>query len=225
MKHNKDVEIFVDNIENPRGFVLKHVNWAIPYSKDEGILNKILKTFPFPDSVGFCGLPEELASKVRETLTDYQLEWDENCYLYYLPEENKGKLPLETPLPSLKPADVDLVNHYYTYKEEGSREYLLDCIVNRPSSVIHNEKGEPVSWALVREDNSMGVMFTVEEYRKKGLAKKITMDLIKKVVDQGSIPYVHIVDTNTTSQNLAKEMGFVHWGKIQWFGLTKKNSD
>lgn len=222
MKHNKDIEIYVDDVENPRGFVLKHAYWAIPYSRDREILNKILKTFPFGDHVGFCGLPMDLADTIRETLVDYELEWEEHCYLYYLPEENKDKIQVEESLGSLQPKDVDVINHYYTYQEEGSREYLLDCITNRPSSVIRDEKGNPVSWALVREDNSMGVMYTIEEYRKKGLAKKITMDLLKKVIDQGSIPYNHIVVTNTASQNLAKEMGFQRWGKILWFGLTKK---
>ncbi|MBM7616384.1 GNAT family N-acetyltransferase [Alkaliphilus hydrothermalis] len=225
MMNNKDIEIYVDNVENPRGFVLKHGYWAIPYSRDKEILDTVLKTYSFGERVGFCGLPTELANTIRGTLWDYELEWEEHCYLYYLPENNWKKIQAEETLGYLKPEDVDVVNHYYTYKEEGSREYLLECIINRPSSVIRDEKGNPISWALVREDNSMGVMYTIEEYRKKGFAKRITVDLLKKVIDKGNIPYNHIVVTNSASQNLAIEMGFQCWGNVLWFGLTKKNKD
>ncbi|WP_026477013.1 GNAT family N-acetyltransferase [Alkaliphilus transvaalensis] len=221
IKNSENVEIYVDDHQKPRGFVLKDGYWAIPYSKDEEILSQILNNFAFPDYVGFCGLPMAWANKIKESLTEYELDWDEHCQLYYLPEENIEKISLVEVLPSLTIEDIDIVDYHYTYKEEGSREYLLECIQKRPSSVII-EEGKPVSWALVREDNSMGVMYTIEEYRKKGLAKKITGDLVRKVVERGNIPYVHIVVTNEASKNLARELGLVYWGDVLWFGLKKK---
>ncbi|SCY97459.1 GNAT family N-acetyltransferase [Alkaliphilus peptidifermentans] len=223
MKNNKGIKIYVDNLESPRGFVLKDDYWVIPYSKDEDMVRSMLSSFPLTDEVGFCGIQNKTAEIVMKHLKEYELAWDEDCELFYLPEELYSKYENLEGLPYLQEQDIEIVDRYYTYRDETSREYLLECIKNRPSSKLTNQEGSPISWALVREDNSLGVMYTVSDYRNKGLAKIITADLIHKTIARGNIPYVHIRADNNASKNLAKEMGFVFWDKILWFGLRKKS--
>ncbi|KAB3529221.1 GNAT family N-acetyltransferase [Alkaliphilus serpentinus] len=222
MASNRNVDIYVDNLENPQGFILKDEEFLAPYSRNEEVIKGLLDHIQKDDMIDFCGIPVKMASLVENYLTDYEMNWEEDCHLYYLPEDKVKEFIADETLPSLKEEDVDIVNQHYTYKGEGSREYLLECILNRPSSVIRNDGGEPVSWALVREDYSMGVMYTLKECRKKGLAEKITQDLIYKVIQKGYTPYVHIIWGNTASMGLAEKSGMINWGHIRWFGLKRK---
>ncbi|ABR47897.1 hypothetical protein Amet_1721 [Alkaliphilus metalliredigens QYMF] len=222
MNSNPEIEIYVDNLEDPKGFVLREGYWHIPYSRHMDILLHMINSFSWNKEIGFCGIPSHTAQLLREKLLGYELSWDEPCELFYYPNKT---LPIESgleSLPSLKPEHVETVNHHYTYKDEDSYEYLMSCIQKNPSSVILDEQNNPISWALVREDHSMGVMYTVDAHRGKGIAEKVTLDLMKKVLNYGNTPYVHIVTDNEKSKNLAIKAGFIHWGPITWFGMERK---
>jgi hypothetical protein len=78
---------------------------------------------------------------------------------------------------------------------------------------------EPVCWVLIHEDNSMGIMFTREEYRRKGLAEVVTRDLTRRIIENGQIPYLQIVDGNMKSHGLANKCGFEQAGRCEWFGI------
>ncbi len=73
----------------------------------------------------------------------------------------------------------------------------------------------------MREDGSLGVMYTREAYRKHGLAPQVSRHLIKKVIKKGYQPYVHIVVDNMASRNLAEELGMVNYGCVKWFGMER----
>lgn len=227
IRNSTDIEIYSmdTNKENLSSFIMYDENrWYAPFSNDEEELKNIIANYNFNDNPDFCGVPFSIAELIKDTLSkEYVLDWDEHCYLFYLPQEKNNIYLDDTSidLDSLREHDLELVNEFYTYKEEGSSEYLRECILNRPSSVYRDENGKAISWALVREDNSMGVMYTLKEHRKKGLAKIVSKDLIKKVINTGYTPYVHIVEDNNPSINLAKELGMVNWGKVLWFGMKK----
>ena len=227
MKNNGGAFLYLFDEEKPKGFLQEDDGWYALFSKEKEELQRFLREFSFPERVHFSGVPLDIAEVILKSFPGYEEDWKEPCFLYYLPKEKHSDYlkGAGEPLESISEKDIDRVNHFYTYKGEGSREYLLECIQKRPSSLIRNEKGEPVSWALVREDHSMGVMYTVEEHRKKGLAMEISRDLIRKVIRTGSIPYVHIVETNTASCKLAEELGMIRWGKILWFGMKKMHED
>jgi len=217
--------LYVDDIKNAEQFVFNAIygdeDWYAVFSA-ENDLKSTLKNFRFPDTVGFCGLPMKLAKKVIDALDNYEVEWEEHCCLYYIPEEKYDYFKsLDFSLDSLKNTDLDIVNEYYTYKGEGSYDYLRNCIEKNPSSVIRDEKGYPISWAMMREDGSLGVLYTLKEHRKKGYALTITNDLIKKVIDSGFQPYAHIVVENTPSRNMSEKAGFDYWGDVLWFGMKK----
>lgn len=224
MRNTRDFEIIVDDLDNPKGFLFISEDWCAPFAEDTEVLVKLLHDYEFPNNVDFCGIPTVIAEKIIEALPDYQVAWREECYLYYLPEENYSlyKSQSTKTLDVIREEDLIIVNENYTYKDEDSLIYLKECISNQPSTMIRDEKGIPISWALVREDNSMGVMFTVKAHRKKGLAMEVSKDLIKKVIESKFTPYVHIVVDNTPSISLAKELGMIQWGSVLWFGIEKK---
>lgn len=226
MKNADEWSLYVDGLKNATQFVFNAINgdedWYAVFSQDPGNLKTMLRNFKFPDTVGFCGLPMDIADKVIDALYDYEVEWKEHCCLYYIPEEKYDYFKnLDVSLDSLKEADLNIVNDYYTYKDEGSYLYLKTCIEKNPSSVIRDESGSPISWAMMREDGSLGVMYTLKEHRKKGHALTISNDLIKKVINYGFQPYAHIIVENTPSRSMSEKAGFVHWGDVLWFGMKK----
>ncbi|NBG86913.1 GNAT family N-acetyltransferase [Isachenkonia alkalipeptolytica] len=224
IRNSEDKTLFIDEKEKPRGFILQDGEWHALFSPNKEVLHKMLQDFEFPEKANFCGIPLDTAKEVLNHLPGYEEDWEEPCYLYYLPKERHEAYLRNHPenLDSIQEKDLDIVDRFYTYRHEGSKEYLRECIANRPSSMIRDEEGNPISWALVREDHSMGVMYTLKEHRKKGLARKVSIDLIKKVIETDKTPYVHIVETNTASCNLASDLGMVPWGRVLWFGMKKK---
>jgi len=226
IRNSEDKQLFIDEKEKPQGFILQDGEWHAIFSPKKEVLHKMLKDFEFPEEANFCGIPLDTAKEVLGHLPGYEKDWEEPCYLYYLPKDQHADYLRENPqnLDSIQEKDLDIVDQYYTYRHEGSKEYLRGCIAKRPSSMLRDEEGNPISWALVREDHSMGVMYTVEKHRKKGLAREVSIDLVKKVIETDKTPYVHIVETNTPSCNLASDLGMVPWGRVLWFGMKKRVS-
>lgn len=219
---NQEPWVFhLKSLENPKSFIFEQDNWFAPYGETQEDFKEIMASFSFPKEADFCGIPLLWANWVMESLPDYELNWEESCALYYMPIESYENF-LQKPLrDSLKIKDLEKVNDHYTYKEEGSDLYLKKCIEKNPSSVIR-EGNEPVSWALMREDGSLGVMYTLESHRKKGYAVEVSYDLIHKVIQEELQPYLHIRVENEASRKLAEKLGFKYWGDVLWFGLKLK---
>lgn len=214
---------------NDKGFIFEHDGWLVPFAKTYGDLSALLKSYDFGEKAEFAAIPKPRAEFILKTLVEsaelgeYECVWDELCVMMYLPDDAKKAYRMdETALDVLCERDLETVNHYYTYKDDESYAYLKDCILKNPSSVIRNEAGEPLSWALLREDGSLGVMYTLPEARKMGYAYKVARDLIIKTLKKGLTPYVHIRVENEASISLAKRLGMLIWGEVLWFGIEKK---
>ena len=215
-------EYYVDDQDNTEICLIKHEGWLAPFSENINNMIAWLNKNLEDETIEFCGLPLDFAEAIVAGLKEYEIDWQERCVLYYLPKEKYNHfLNMSLELEEITPGNIDIVDEHYTYKDASSKSYLLDCISKGPSTMLKNKNGEAVSWALLREDASLGVMYTLEAYRKKGLAAKVSNDLIKKVLIKGYQPYVHIVVENTPSRNLAKELGMNLFGEVVWFGMKK----
>ncbi|WP_298839621.1 GNAT family N-acetyltransferase [Clostridium sp.] len=51
-------------------------------------------------------------------------------------------------------------------------------------------------------------MYVLPDYRRRGYAQDVLIDLIKKVRDENEIPFVHIEEENEKSMRLAVKLGF-----------------
>lgn len=215
MKYEKNWSILVDDIDNPNGMIFRNGYWNVVYSDDDIISKKLLNSLKKGER-GFAGVLIKYYDMMKH---NKNIDWDEICHLYYIDEDN-FKIPnIKHNVESLRLEDAETVNKYYTYKDENSLEYIKKCILERETSCIFDEFGRPISWAVIREDGSMGIMYTKKEHRGKGLAISVTWDLIRKVRDNGDIPYVHIVHGNEASVKLAESIGFKKYGDIAWFGI------
>lgn len=214
IKYEKGYDIFVDNMENPKGLLLKSGNWNLVYSSDDDIAKELINNLK-GEKLNFAGVPIKYYNMIKK---EKQIDWEEICHLYYIDNENINLLKPRHKVESLRIEDSDIVNQFYTYKDENSIEYIKECILERKTSCIFDKDGNPISWAVIREDGSMGIMYTRKEYRGKGLAASVTLDLVDKVINNGDVPFVHIVHGNDASVKLAESIGFKKYGDIAWFG-------
>ncbi|MBS4537966.1 GNAT family N-acetyltransferase [Clostridium sp. D2Q-11] len=218
MKYEKKWSILVDDTDNPNGIIFKNGYWNIIYSPNDTIAKNLINHLKEKE-LGFAGVLIKYYNMMKES---NKIDWDEICHLYYI-DPKEIKIPqIRHNVEKLRLEDAEIVNEFYTYKDEDSIEYIKECIIERETSCIFDEAGKPISWAVIREDGSMGIMYTRKDHRGKGLAISVTWDLIRKVINNGDIPYVHIVHGNEASVRLAKAIGFKKYGDIAWFG-TKDN--
>ncbi len=138
-----------------------------------------------------------------------QIDIDANCDIWIL--DNR---PFTCPeLESLTINDAPLINENWAYRDDESISYIHHCIADYPSSVIRDDKGHPMAWALCYGSSpyhmNMGYLYVLPEYRRKGLATKITADLCSKVFDLGKQPLVHVEIENLASQGHLIKLGWI----------------
>ncbi len=71
----------------------------------------------------------------------------------------------------------------------------------------------------------MAMLFTLPEYRRKGLARHCVAALCRKQLKMGLTPYLLSEDDNVASESLFRSMGFAYAGhKVQFVGYTPGQS-
>lgn len=211
-----DCEIYVDDVENPNGVFVRKDYFNYLYSQDDNFIDEICDTLFKDDFYGLAGVEESIAEKIRKKFENH---WHNPCGLYYMPKENLDTSLIKTKAEIIDIKDAPTIDKYYEYKSPDSLDRIKDDIKKRPSSAIY-ENGEIVSWVLIHSDNSMGIMYTKDDHRRKGYAIDVTIDLASKIIDNGDIPFIHIVKGNDKSEGLAERCGFVkHEHDAIWFGV------
>jgi len=144
-----------------------------------------------------------------------------DCHVWTL-----DKLLEEAPaLDSLTVEDAPFVNDNWDYKSEQSLEFIRHCIESMPTSCIRNEQGQPIAMAFCYGQSphhiNMGGFKVLPEHRKRGLGKKVNLDICNKVLARNRKPLVHIKIDNTVSQHICQSTNFkrnerVFWGKFDF---------
>lgn len=211
------IAIFLDRAEDPNYIVVReHEYWHHIYYKNTDAIKMAKRDyFDHLETYGFDATDEEVFNYFKGSAT---LEWEEPCYLMVLEPEGFNYVKPLVDLDVCTGEDAPLIDSYYTFKDEYSVNFIRDNIANRPSS-MYRVGGEPASWVMVHRDNSIGIMFTREEYRGQKLAYQLSMDIIKKIVDQGGIPFIHVGIDNKVSYSLSEKCGFKAAKTIYWFGV------
>lgn len=185
-------------------------DWFMTNLMDKAEIMKILTELGLKE-YGFPGVPVEQYDLFDDIL------WEEHCYLYYYegakpnPKENRLVRKLEV-------TDAVKMNEHYTYQSEDSLQYIED-VINRSIGFGIEVEGDLVSWIVQHLDGSLGIMYTLEEHRRKGYADILTAHLLKAVMENDDIPYIHIRTDNMTSMLLAEKNGFTKYKKVVWFGI------
>jgi hypothetical protein len=219
------LDIRVDSCEKPTGVLVRKGYFCYVYSKCTVFLESLVNGYFVDDFYGFSGLSNFVASYLEPY---FNLQWKEVCHIYYLPfgglKTELKKRPIKT-IPIEYAKEID---SYYTYKDAHSIYKIQDRLMTMSSSGYF-EGDELYSWALVHDDNSLGVMYTKDAFRGKGLAVDVTIDLCMKEIKRGKQPFVQISTENTMSPGLALKCGFLAYnpdkpselstgGDAIWFG-------
>ncbi|WBW94923.1 GNAT family N-acetyltransferase [Oceanirhabdus sp. W0125-5] len=210
-----EAEIYIDNVENPKGVFIKKDYFNYIYSKEDSFIDEVCDNFIKDGYYGFSGVEETIAKKIQEK---YQVHWENPCYLYYMPKENLNLELIKNEVQNVDIKDAEIIDEFYEFRNPGSIDAIKKDIENRPSSALYIND-EIVCWVLTHDDNSMGIMYTKEEHRRKGYAVDTAVDLAHKTLEIGRIPYLQIVTRNKKSPGLAKKCGFVEMGIVSWFGI------
>ena len=128
----------------------------------------------------------------------------------------------------LKPSHAEYIADFWPFwrnMPKLRKERFLSCISYGGSVGIFTTSNELVSWA-VRSVESGGIhhLYTLEEYRGRGLASAVVREMSRRVQDKGEVPFTFISVGNDVSISLFQALGFVEDEELYMF-LFSENSD
>lgn len=126
--------------------------------------------------------------------------------------------PARSPVTGLSESDAPYIYKNSKYKEFIDIEYIKDRI-RKGTGLGILENGRLVAWALTHDDGAIGFLNVLGDYRRMGYGFDVTAAMIKRLVEIGEIPFVHIEQENLASLRLAQKAGFREVGRIHWIKL------
>ncbi|WP_253205457.1 GNAT family N-acetyltransferase [Clostridium estertheticum] len=114
--------------------------------------------------------------------------------------------------------DSKFIYENSNYKDFISMPYIIERITNGVSSCIRY-MDKLIAWGITQDDGAIGFLHVLPEYRKRGYARDVMIDLINKVRDENKIPFVHIEEGNEKSMKLAMSLGFEKDRVVSWFEI------
>ena len=115
------------------------------------------------------------------------------------------------------------IDENWKFRYDGSEDFLrrqLRCGLGFGCFVDHEGSSRLVSWAIAYPDASIGMLYTVEEYRGRGHAKAVISAITLCLADLGIRPYAHIEPSNEVSQKLFQDLGYTKSFSISWIKHT-----
>lgn len=215
MENLKKFDVYVNDSDNIKGVLVNRGYFNHVYTEDKSFIDDIRNNFIKKGEYGFSGVRADIAEELKK---GYNIDWENKCDFYYYPHSSIDAEKIKGNPVNLKLENAAEVDKYYTYRSDFSIKEIENDISERPSSCIY-EGNDLASWVLVHNDNSMGIMYTKEEYRGKNYALYVSLDLTDKILKKGNIPYLHIVESNNMSPGLALKTGFKKYGRVSWFGV------
>ncbi|MTI94080.1 MAG: GNAT family N-acetyltransferase [Firmicutes bacterium] len=181
--------------------------------------------FYCPDRADFPELCKHLNSgdKHFAMVEDWMLPiLGKNKTIKWKMSSQKLVMPLNVPLPApehhvqtLGPEHAEYIFAHWPYADVSTPEYTRERLEKGISGGVF-DRNKLVAWAATHDDGTLGFMTVLPEYRNRGYALAITLDLIARQRRQGIPSFVHIESENKKSLALALKLGFVSKGNIHW---------
>jgi len=108
---------------------------------------------------------------------------------------------------ALQPHEAEFVDSHWTHRTDGSLEILRQSIIHRPSACVRRD-GQPVSWAIVQADGTIGALFTLQEHLRQGYARSVIRYLCAQLQAAALPVYCNIRLGNVVSEKLFRSCGF-----------------
>lgn len=138
--------------------------------------------------------------------------------LYYPPTRPLPEGPFYTE--QLCAQDIPAVCGYSHYAAYISRSYIEDRI-SRGFSACVRKNGQLVAWGLTHDEDSIGNLHVLPEWRRHGYGRRIVASLMAQIREAGRIPVMNVEPSNTASLELARSLGFQEDRLIGWVKLAK----
>lgn len=143
--------------------------------------------------------------------------WQLSCEKLVFPED-KVLPEINQTIKELKPEASEYIFNNYGYQSLTNIDYIKERLTIGEGLGIY-EDDLLVAWVITHDDGAIGFLQVLDDYRKKGYGKALTIAMIRKLRNENKLPYVHIESDNHPSISLAKNMGFEYDRNIHWFEL------
>lgn len=210
---NTALKVYTDDVHNPNGVVIKEGYFHYVYTESVAFVEAYDEWSKDQAFHGFSGTTKVVRDYFFKK---HLIQWDNPCHQYHYEGEGFDLPPLE----SLSVMDAEYVDGHYEYQNDDSLEKIKRAILKRPTSCLR-QGGQIISFVLLHDDDSIGYMYTLPEYRGKGHAYLLTKDIINKTLADHRLPYIQIVHGNDKSMGLAMKAGFKQHGDVYWFGIIR----
>lgn len=99
-----------------------------------------------------------------------------------------------------------------------------DRLKKLPSAAAYKEddsqQENPVSWTMLYTYGTFGMTYTLPEFRRKGLATLVEVELCRKLLELGLFAFGDIEFHNTNSIEMHKKAGFSLKTKVSYAGYS-----
>ncbi|XP_065083790.1 uncharacterized protein LOC135705865 [Ochlerotatus camptorhynchus] len=135
------------------------------------------------------------------------------CNLYLLPKEVGLGLEVLPPpagfrLAELKVHHAQIINATWAFRSGASEYAITRCIAWNTNVGLFDEQNELVAWCLLNNLGIICVLYTVEAYRRRGLAEVVLRAMVTKLANQGMNSVASVLLSNAPSRALFEKLGF-----------------
>lgn len=141
-------------------------------------------------------------------------EWDFSTERYILLDSDN------CPHPDIicDPVDskwAEYIHKHSVYKDLMTIPYIIDRL-NRGISAGYFTDNKLVAWALTHDDESLGSLMVLPDFRRQGLAEQIIRTLVNLNRKSHKPSFLNIDHSNDASRRLVKKCGFNFDRNISW---------
>ena len=176
----------------------------------------------------FSALDRRLLKKTKHFFEDqYGIEssYENPCGLFVHtsdhPTPEPPLCPSNVKLRSLTQKDAELVNSRWQYRSNSSLPVVREMVGSKRSIGLEVD-GKLISWACQNLDGPMGMLWTEEEYRRKGYGDLVIAEMMKVGNENNRAqPWLaFIVDGNAASKSLFQKLKWERVADADWVGFT-----
>lgn len=202
-------ELRVDHTSAPRGVLCRKGTFYGLYARDEATASLLLDELDWPhQTISFAALPERWLRLIQAR---GQIQWQQPCQRHHLPPHAPTPRQRAKQLTSLTHEDIKRILTWWPYgdpAEDKDRAYAAR-LIGRGLATGWRQDGELVCWALAGEDRALGMLHTMEAWRRRGIAASVVAALTAAVRQRGFIPHGYVIEGNAGPLGIVKTLGYI----------------
>ena len=127
----------------------------------------------------------------------------------------------------MQPSDAEYIAQYWAHRKIIPTLCIprFKHCISVGSVGVFTDTTPPLLISWVIRDLIHGAihhLYTLEEYRGRGLASAVVREMSSRIQDEGQVPFCYIIEGNDASIALFKRVGFVEQGRYSFMRTTKE---